>query len=101
MFSLVSQGANGVRLNKGMNPDQYDHIAGFLVTCPQGCFAPYWISCLGREHSRTGGHLTIRAQLEHRKCKRCGEPVAIEAVWATADEKVAPGAPAEVPLKRW
>ena len=74
-----------------LHQDYCDQIGGFVVTCRNGCFAPYWAPAAQWS----------RAELDRRHCKRgCGERVQIEACWFNAAGDPPPGAPATVPRRR-
>lgn len=80
---------------------EYHHIAGYRVTCARGCFAPHWIPVARRESETwTDAGVGTRAGLESRRCKSCGDRVAIEAIWADAEGRVPPGSPEDVPGDR-
>ena len=51
---------------------------------------------------RPGPHRApeMRAWLDTRRCKRCGEGVAVEAIWADGDGCIPAGAPSDVDGRR-
>jgi hypothetical protein len=73
-----------------------DHIFGFVLNCPQACFKTrFW------EAGVRGSHADVmRAHLDARRCKRCGDKLVIEAIWADAEGRVPAGAPKVVPGPR-
>lgn len=68
----------------------YDHIAVFLVTCGNDCFPPHPL----RAPRDQDAVLAMRAGLDKRRCKQCGDRVSVEALWAGQDGRLPYGAPA-------
>lgn len=62
------------------------HIAGFRLTCAQGCMKPRWFDA-----GPNGGNAeTVEAVAKNKRCPRCGEPMVVEAVFAGLEERLTP-----------
>ncbi len=73
---------------------QYNHIAGYRVTCVQGCFEPVWIP------AGPGADTPSLHKRLNRPCKKCGIGVGVEGIWADDQGRVPAGAPEDVPGER-
>ena len=62
------------------------HIAGFHLSCAQGCIKPRWFDA-----GLNGGNAeTVEAVAKNKRCPRRGEPMVVEAVFAGLAERLTP-----------
>lgn len=77
-------------------PDPQHHIAGFRLTCAQGCIKPQWFDA----GPGGGNAATVEAQARSRRCPRCREAVTVEAIHADETGRIRADAPRDAPGPR-